>query len=110
MRMHFSRILTSSGLLLLLALGVALPIQANVLNQVKLVATVGGQPALQEAYWVIYNTSNPYAPAATLPRHTGTVLLPAGNYRATISLNNKSKETLFRVETETSSEIRVAMD
>lgn len=110
MRMHFSRVLASLGLLLLLVLGITLPIQASTLNQVKLVATIGGQPALQEARWVIYNINNPYTPAATLPQHTGTVLLPAGNYRATVSLDSKSRETLFRVENETSNEIRVAMD
>lgn len=112
MATRYSGIFVSSGLVLLLAtsVGSLQTAYANAINRVKLVATLNGQPALQGVNWIIFNINDPRNPAAVLPRHSGTVFLPAGQYRATIQLDHKIKETLFRVETEADTVIHVPMD
>lgn len=80
------------------------------LSKVKLMATLNGQPALQEAAWEIYSLNDPLNAVATLPRHSGTVFLASGEYRAMVKLNRKTREQRFRVETDAENLIKVPMD
>lgn len=113
MRTHYSHVMSAGGLALLLAVatsslcGIA---YANLTSNVRLVATLNGQPALHKVSWTIFNVNDRRYPAAVLPRHTGTVQLSPGSYHAIVSLDNKTKQTHFRVETDTDSVIHVAMD
>jgi hypothetical protein len=77
---------------------------------VTLVATLDNQPALLPAQWNIFRIDNPYQPLRTLSRHSGTIDLPAGQYTVTVELNQHRKKTAFRVESEQSILVKVAMD
>ncbi|MDX9989841.1 MULTISPECIES: hypothetical protein [Thiothrix] len=112
MQAHYSRMITAAGLafVLMATSSICNVAHANLTSKVRLVATLNGQPALQEANWTIFSVNDRQHPAAVLPRHTGTVLLSPGFYRATISLDNKTKQTDFHVETDADNVIRVAMD
>ncbi|QTR51415.1 hypothetical protein [Candidatus Thiothrix anitrata] len=111
MHLHYSRMIAAGLTFLLITSGSVYNVaHANLTSKVRLVATLNGQPALQEAYWTIFSINDRQHPAAILPRHTGTVQLPPGSYRAQISLNNRVKEAAFHVETNADNVIRVAMD
>ena len=110
--MRSSRVAVSSGMAIILAVGLSitsLPVSANQ-SRVTLVATLNNQSALLPGKWLIYKLSDLHRPFTTLTRHSGTVYLPAGQYRARVELNQKVKETSFRVETDTDKLISVAMD
>jgi len=110
---RYSRIFLSSGLAFLCAVGAAdinAATNTSAISRVRLVATLNGQPALQEANWTIFSVNDQRHPAATLPRHSGTVFLSAGQYRATVRLDGITKQTSFRVESETENIVKVAMD
>lgn len=112
MRLGYSRLFILSGLLCLStvyannsAIGSFRP-----LNKVKLVATLNGQPALREAEWKIYNIHDPRHIVATLPRHSGTVFLPAGDFITTVKVGNYMLQTRkFRVEADADNLVKVAV-
>lgn len=81
-------------------------------NRVTLVATVNNQVILSPASWSIFKLSDKdqQDPVATLPRHTGTIHLPAGQYRATLKQNHIVKQTEFRVEANTDKTVTIALD
>lgn len=107
-----SRAIASSGLTFILAFGLSVAsISAHASqSRITLVATINNQSALLPGKWLIYKLSDLRHPVATLTRHSGTVYLPAGQYRARVELNEKVKEANFRVETEADSLVTVAMD
>lgn len=78
--------------------------------KVTFVATIANRPALLPAMWSISRLDNPLQPTVILDRHSGTLNLPAGQYRAVVNANQQSKETQFRVESEQDIVIRVALD
>ena len=98
--------ITAGAIVLLVANS---PVSAN---RVTLVATVNNQIVLLPANWSIFKLSDKELqnPIATLPRHTGTVHLPAGQYRATVKQNHITKETEFRVESKTDKTVTIALD
>lgn len=107
-----SRVFTSSWMAFVLALGLSvasISAQANQ-SRVTLVATIENRSALVPGKWLIYKLSDLRNPVTTLTRHSGTVFLPAGQYRARVELNHKVKETNFRVESDTDKIVTVAMD
>jgi hypothetical protein len=81
-------------------------------NRVTLVATVNNQIILSPASWSIFKLSDKelQEPIATLPRLTGTVHLPAGQYRATVKQKHITKQTEFRVESNTDRTVTIALD
>lgn len=111
MKFRYSRLFISLSLFLLSTAYASAAIgNSSQLNKVKLMATLNGQPALQEAEWKIYGINDPRHPAAILPRHSGTVFLPPGEYRAIVKLKWKMRERQFRVETDADNLIKIAMD
>lgn len=81
-------------------------------NRVTLVATVNNQAVLLPASWVIFklHDTEHAEPIVTLPRHSGTVHLAAGHYRATVTQENTTKQTEFRVESNVDKTVTVALD
>jgi hypothetical protein len=111
MQARYSRILVSSGLALLCITSLCASAAVNGISQVKLSATLHGQPLMQEASWTIFNLNDQEKPAALLPRHSGTVLLSAGQYRAFVKLNDGiTKGHFFRVESGAENTVSVPMD
>lgn len=107
-----SRMITASGLSLMLAFGLltATPAVEAGQSRVTLVATINNRSALLPGKWLIFKATDMHHPISTLPRHSGTVLLPAGKYRARVEVNNKIKETAFRVETDVDKMVTIAVD
>lgn len=107
-----SRVFTSSGMALILALGLSVASMSAHASQsrVTLVATIENRSALVPGKWLIFKISDLRNPITTLTRHSGTVYLPAGQYKARVELNHKVKETNFRVESDTDKLVTVAMD
>ena len=79
-------------------------------GKVTLVATLGNQPALWPAFWNIFEVGDTTTPIKSLPRHSGTLELPAGKYMAILNFDQKTKEKLFRVETDRDVTVIVSMD
>lgn len=83
-------------------------------NRVTLVATTNNQSILMPVSWAIFklnDTSSPPKPVAELARrHSGVVVLPAGQYRATVTQETIVKETTFKVESNVDSIVRIALD
>lgn len=105
---RYSQYLRLTGLACVLSLACINPSYANC--KVTLVATLDNQPALLPAQWNIFRIDNPYQPLRTLSRHSGTIDLPAGQYTVTVELNQHRKKAAFRVESEQSILVKVAMD
>lgn len=79
-------------------------------SKVTLVATLDNQPAFRSVLWNIFDIRNRKDPLKTLPRHSGTIELPAGQYVVTLEFNKQTKETIFRLEPEQNLILNVAMD
>ena len=79
-------------------------------STVTLVATIANQPALSPATWNIFRADRSNEWITTLTRHSGTINLPAGQYKAIVELNDLRREARFRVESEQSILVKVAMD
>jgi hypothetical protein len=81
-------------------------------NRVTLVATINNQAILLPASWSIFKLGDKAQPepVVTLPRHSGTVQLPAGQYRALVKHEQKTKETHFRVESGVDKTVTIALD
>ncbi|SDZ85916.1 hypothetical protein SAMN05660964_00429 [Thiothrix caldifontis] len=92
----------------LCALALASPASAN---RITLVATMNNQSVLSPAHWFIFNIGDQQQePVAELPRHSGTVYLPAGKYRAEVKQNQRIKHTEFRVESNVDKTVTIALD
>lgn len=95
-------------LLLVLWLGLLGNVYAS--GKVTLIATVDNQPALRPALWSIYDLGSGKRFIKSLPRHSGTLDLPAGRYLATLTFDQKTKEKMFRVETDRDTTVILPMD
>ncbi len=62
-------------------------------NRVTLIATINNQSVLSPASWAIFAVGDKAKKqaVATLPRHSGTVELPAGQYFATVKLDQEGQ-------------------
>ena len=92
------------------ALACASVANTSIAAPVTLVATIANQPALSPATWNIFRADHSNEWITTLTRHSGTIELPAGSYKAVVNLSERRKETRFRVESEQSILVKVAMD
>ena len=79
-------------------------------STIALVATINNQAVLAAAHWSIFKIDDPSTPLVTLPRHTGTISLPAGTYKAKVEMQNKTREQNFRVEAGVMSRVGISMD
>jgi len=79
---------------------------------VNLVATLNNGPAFSAVKWSVYRLDNGRSvPIETFNhRHSLSIALPPGRYRADASLNNVSRSRIFDVSSRTGSNIVVAMD
>ncbi len=109
MRLRYSRLLIFLGLFFLSTAHATIE-NTGLLSKVKLVATLNGQPAMQEAVWRIYSPNDPVTPVAILPRHSGMIFLAPGIYRAVVTLKWGGVYALqFRVETDADNLVKVAV-
>jgi hypothetical protein len=81
-------------------------------NQVTLVTVSKGQMALLPASWTIFKAKDKErkTPIASLPRHTGTIDLPAGFYCAQVKAKKQTKETVFRVQSNVNEVVTISLD
>lgn len=83
-------------------------------NRVTLVATVNNQSILLPVSWSVFKLddkgSSPKPVAELEQRHSGTVHLPAGRYRATVTQEHVVKEAVFKVEANVDKTITIALD
>ncbi len=79
-------------------------------STIALVATINNQAVLAAAHWSIFKIDDPSTPLVTLPRHTGTISLPAGTYKAKVEMQNKVREQSFRVEAGVMNRVVIPMD
>ncbi|OQX15300.1 MAG: hypothetical protein BWK73_07160 [Thiothrix lacustris] len=83
-------------------------------NRVILVATANNQSILLPVSWSVFKLDDkrsPPKPVAELQhRHSGTVYLPAGDYRATVTQAQVVKETVFKVEANVDRTVNIAFD
>jgi hypothetical protein len=81
-------------------------------NRITLVATVNNQAVLLPAHWAIFklDDTEQSIPVAELPRHSGTVQLPAGQYIAKVKQDDIIRHAEFRVESNTDKTINVPLD
>lgn len=99
-----------------ITIGTILMVMANSAsaNRVTLVATVNNQSILSPVSWSVFkldDKSSPPKPVAELEqRHSGTVHLPVGHYRATVTQEQIVKEAIFKVEANVDKTITIALD
>lgn len=83
-------------------------------NRVTLVATINNQSILEPVSWAVFKldgTNTSSKPVAELERrHSGTVYLDAGRYRATVTQEHIRKEAIFKVEANVDKTITIALD
>ncbi|UOG92517.1 MAG: hypothetical protein L3K52_01980 [Candidatus Thiothrix sulfatifontis] len=83
-------------------------------NRVTLIATANNQSILSPVSWSVFrlndNRSPPKPVAELQHRHSGTVHLPAGDYRATVTQAQIIKETVFKVEANVDRTVNIAFD
>lgn len=100
------------SLLLISAIALFAASGAASATKVTLVATIGEQSVLSPASWAVFAIKDKErkTPVATLPRHSGTVDLPAGQYYATVQMQQKSGEAEFRVESGVDRVVSIPLD
>jgi len=83
-------------------------------NRVTLVATANNQSILLPVSWSVFkldDNKSPSTPVAELAqRHSGTVYLPPGRYRATVTQEKIIKEAIFKVEANVDKTVTIALD
>ncbi len=81
-------------------------------SNVHLVATLNNGPAMRPVKWSVYRLNNNQQ--ATLvqsfERHSASIPLAPGRYRAEATFNNVSRTRVFDVGLKTNSRVVVAMD
>ncbi|HRJ53525.1 MAG TPA: hypothetical protein PLE99_12225 [Candidatus Thiothrix moscowensis] len=78
---------------------------------VTLVATINNGPAMRPVRWTLYRLEN-NSPVwvDSFRRHSATIPLKPGRYRAEANLNNVNRSRVFDVSTRSNSSVVVAMD
>lgn len=99
-------ILLTTGIIILTVSGTASA------NRITLVVTSNQQSILSPATWAVFTVKDKErkAPIATLPRHSGTVILPAGQYLARVQIDQQSRETAFWVESNVDRIVNISLD
>lgn len=100
-----------TALLVVITLGLlaANPVAAN---QVTLAFVNDGQLAFAKASWSIFKRGDQERqnPVAVLPRHTGVVNLPEGEYFARLTVGGQTHETSFKVDSNGSKLVSLPVD
>lgn len=87
--------------------------EAGVLEEegmIRLVATLKNNPAFTNVVWKVYRVDDNVQPIKTIPRHTATLRLSPGNYRAVAYLNNKRRSQNFSLKANAQANIVISMD
>ena len=77
---------------------------------VKLVATLQNNPAFTNVLWRVYRMDDMHHPVETIARHTATLNLRPGAYKAVAVLNNKERSRAFQLKSKTNTEVVLSMD
>ncbi len=77
---------------------------------VKLVATLQNNPAFTNVLWKVYRMDDMRNPVETIARHTATLNLRPGAYKAVAVLNNKERSRAFQLKSKTNTEVVLSMD
>lgn len=77
---------------------------------VKLVATLQNNPAFTNVLWKVYRMDDMRHPVETVARHTATLNLRPGAYKAVAVLNNKERSRAFQLKSKSNTEIVLSMD
>ncbi|MBU0654224.1 MAG: hypothetical protein KJ914_03725 [Gammaproteobacteria bacterium] len=79
---------------------------------VTLVATLNEGPAMRPVRWTVYrlDNNNRPIPVTSFRRHSASIVLEPGRYRAEANLNNVNRSRVFDVSRRSSSSVVVAMD
>ncbi len=114
-RRFFRHIL--SGLLLIVSSSATLhTMGASVTDDnapnVHLVATLNNGPAMRPVKWSVYRLDNNHQETLvqSFERHSASIPLKPGRYRAQATFNNVSRTRIFDVSSNSSSKVVVAMD
>lgn len=98
------------------AFSLSLPAQADntgvveEAGMVRLVATLGNNPAFTNVVWRVYRLDNDKESPVTISRHMATLKLKLGNYKAVVSLNNTERSQSFSVISNVKKNVVVPMD
>lgn len=79
-------------------------------GMVKLVATLQNNPAFTNVLWKVYRLDDMRNPIETIARHTATLNLRPGAYKAVAVLNNKERSRAFQLKSKTNTEVVLSMD
>ncbi|PID50336.1 MAG: hypothetical protein CR991_02165 [Proteobacteria bacterium] len=77
---------------------------------IRLVATLEDNPAFTNVVWKVYRMNGIYQSVEVIPRHTATLTLKPGNYKAVAILNNKRRSRNFQLKSNQQEEIILSMD
>ncbi|MFZ1569669.1 MAG: hypothetical protein WAT29_12710 [Thiolinea sp.] len=77
---------------------------------VKLVATLQNNPAFTNVLWKVYRLDDMRNPVETIARHTATLNLRPGAYKAVAVLNNKERSRAFQLKSKANTEVVLSMD
>lgn len=77
---------------------------------VKLVATLQNNPAFTNVLWRVYRMDDMRNPVETIARHTATLNLRPGAYKAVAVLNNKERSRAFQLKSKANTEVVLSMD
>ncbi|HPY40763.1 MAG TPA: hypothetical protein PLM98_09605 [Thiolinea sp.] len=77
---------------------------------VKLVATLQNNPAFTNVLWKVYRMDDMRNPVETIARHTATLNLRPGAYKAVAVLNNKERSRSFQLKSKSNTEVVLSMD
>ena len=77
---------------------------------VRLVATLQDNPAFTNVVWKVYRLEGTYHQIDMIPRHTATLTLRPGNYKAVALLDNKERSRSFQLKSNANEEIIIPMD
>ena len=90
----------------------------NVTGQIHLISTIGGNPSLSPLVtWNVYRVEtrnhNSYTtpiPIYTVNRHSVSLTLAPGNYKAVVKLADKVREQTFKIQAEDKHIMEVPLD
>ena len=103
--------MTAGAVLLVSVSGVDAAIRDEPRANVTFVATLNQGPAMRPVKWTVYRLDNNRSiPVKTFRRHSASLVLEPGRYRAEANLDNVHRSRTFDVSTRTRNNIVVAMD
>jgi hypothetical protein len=106
---------TIYGVIVITLLAVIQPVLAAKGEQpeanVRLVATLNNGPAMRPVKWTLYRLNNDQATwIDSFQRHSASIPLVPGFYRADVSLQGVNRSRVFEVSSVTGSDVVIPMD